>query len=131
MSDKSNTSKESKENASGIKNAVHIIYQAIQDSRKDLKDSLEEDYEKLLQALAAAQPELKSAIKDFKQHSVEKFHQAQQAIKQKSAETVSWADDKVHERPWVFIGFTGLICALLGFLWGKSCRKNSSSRKES
>ena len=117
----SNHSTEKDKNAS-IENAMKLLNKAIQDSRKEVKEVLERDFEQLKKSLANTKPEMQAVFKEMGQASVEGIRKAKHAAKEKVREGADLVDESIHQKPWMYIGLAAAIFAIMGFIFGRKSK---------
>ncbi|MBK7842276.1 MAG: DUF883 family protein [Bdellovibrionales bacterium] len=112
----------STERTKSIQTAMNILNEAIKESRNDVREVLERDYEQLRQSLSAIKPEVKAALKEIGDASMERLQEARRTVVKKSTDAAHFVDESAHQKPWIFIASAAAIFAVIGFLFGRKSK---------
>ncbi|MCB0362201.1 MAG: hypothetical protein KDD35_05750, partial [Bdellovibrionales bacterium] len=111
------------EKARSLQDAMEVIKEAIKGSGSEVRSILERDYQSFRESLAKAKPEIQGALKDLGETTKENLQQVKASIETKGKEAAHYIDESAHKKPWIFIGVTAALFAVIGFLCGRKSNR--------
>src|SRR5690606_2959372 len=102
--------------------AFAALESAAKTGQTTIKKMIEDDYDELTRTYSEIKPQVKSALKDLGDQSIDILKEQREKVMSKSRETADRWEARVRERPLKTLGWTALVALIFGFILGRRRR---------
>ena len=102
--------------------ALSVLNEAAENSAEEIQEMINKDYQSLQSVFPKEQTKVKENFSNIKESAVSSLAQAKERAVIMSKNAAENVDEAAHKNPWVFIGGTAAVSAILGFLLGRKFR---------